>query len=74
MKTKQIKLTYSKKEKDLLFNYPDNAGKGMMGIFFDMCTITGHRMDWGKTLQEALESHGYDYTTLKITCNKKTEF
>lgn len=69
---KQVKLIYSKKEKDLLFSYPDNADKSLMGIFFDMCTITGHRMDWGQTLKEALESRGYDYTSLKITCDKKT--
>lgn len=66
----QIKLVWSKKENDWLFSYPNNAGKSMMGIFFDLIKITGHRMDWGETLEKKLRDRGYDPTTLKITCDK----
>lgn len=65
-----IKLRWSKKEKDWLFSWIDNSGKGLMGVFFDMIKISGHRMDWKKELKTMLEEHGYDYTTLKITVKK----
>jgi len=70
---KKIELRWSKRERDWLFNYPDNAGCTMMGVFFDMVKTTGHRTDWQQELKKMLEERGYDYTTLKITCQKKEE-
>lgn len=67
---KQIKLKYSKREKDYIFNYPDNAGCLLMGVFFDILKTNGHRIDWQQDLKDMLTEHGYDYKTLKITCNK----
>lgn len=69
-KQKEIKLTWSKKENDWLFNYSDNAGCSLMGVFFDILTISGHRMDWKEDLITKLTKNGYDYKTLKITCKK----
>lgn len=70
MANKKIQLRWSKKENDWLFNYPDNAGKSMMGVFFDMVKTTGHRTDWEQGLMTMLTERGYDYRTLRITCDK----
>jgi hypothetical protein len=67
---KQIKLIWSKREKDWKFYYPDNSGRALRGVFFDMVKTTGHRTDWQKELAEMLRSHGYDPSTLKITCKR----
>ncbi len=66
----KIKLFWSKRNKDWTFNYPDNAGKTLMGIFFEMVKTTGHRCDFKRELKDMLNDHGYDYKTLKITCDK----
>lgn len=68
----QIKLFWSKTDKDWKFSYPDREGRALMGPFFDMIKTTGHRTDWLKELSEMLKEHGYDPTTLKITCKKAT--
>lgn len=70
MKKKQIKLRWSKKENDWLFNAPDDAGHTMAGVFFEMTKTTGHRVDWQEGLMTMLAERGYDYRTLKITCDK----
>lgn len=70
MKKKQIKLRWSKRERDWLFDYPDLAGKSLMGVFFEMMKTTGHRIDWQEDLKSMLAEKGYDYQTLKITCDK----
>ena len=70
MKKKQIKLIYSKKEKDWLFNFPDNEGNSLAGVFFDMVKTTGHRTDWFRDLKIILTEKGYDYKSFKITCDK----
>jgi hypothetical protein len=66
-----IKLKWSKRENDWLFDYPDNNGKSLMGVFFEMTKTTGHRVDWEEDLKTMLTNAGYDYTTLKITVSKK---
>jgi len=66
-----IKLKWSKRENDWIFDYPDNKGESLMGIFFDMMKTTGHRTDWEEDLKTMLTNAGYDYTTLKITVSKK---
>lgn len=71
MENNIIKLRWSKSDKDWKFSYPDRAGRGLMGVFFDLLKTTGHRMDWEKTLEQMLDEHGYDKTTLTITCKKK---
>lgn len=68
----KIKLVWSKKAKDWKFHWPDNAGAHLRGVFFDMVKTTGHRTDWQKELSEMLRDHGYDPTTLQITCKKLT--
>lgn len=70
-KKEKIELKWSNKENDWLFNYPDNAGKSMADVFFDMIKTTGHRTDWKQDLKQMLEERGYDYSTLKITVKKK---
>jgi hypothetical protein len=70
MRNKQIKLRWSIKENDWLFDYPDNDGKSIMGVFFDMVKTTGHRVDWQQELKEMLTERGYDYKSFKITCDK----
>jgi len=69
-KKKQIKLRWSKKENDWQFDYPDNAGSTMTGVFFGMVKTTGHRTDWQEELKAMLTERGYDYRTFKITCDK----
>jgi hypothetical protein len=66
----EIKLFWSKKDKDWKFNYPDRAGKSLMGVFFDLIKTKGHRMDWEIELSDILRAHGYDPTTFEITCKK----
>ena len=66
-----IKLKWSKREKDWVFDYPDNNGKSLMGVFFEMTKTTGHHVDWEENLKTMLTNAGYDYTTLKITVSKK---
>lgn len=70
MKMDKIKLFWSKKEKDWMFKYPDDAGNSLTGVFFEMLKTTGHRMDWEEDLKKMLTDRGYDYTTLTITCKK----
>lgn len=53
-----------------VFNYPDNDGGNLMCVFFDILKTTGHRIDWQKGLKDILTEHGYDYKTLKNTCDK----
>jgi hypothetical protein len=67
----KIKLKWSKKENDWIFDYPDNKGKSLMGVFFDMMKTSGNRTDWEDDLKTMLTNAGYDYTTLKITVSKK---
>lgn len=73
MAKKKIELKWSKRENDWVFHYPDNAGKSMMGVLFDMVKISGHRMDWETDLKTMLEERGYDYKSLRIFINKKEE-
>lgn len=70
MKKEKIKLSWSKKENDWVFDYPDNSGHTMAGVLFEMIKTTGHRIDWEEDLMTMLSERGYDYKTLKITCNK----
>lgn len=70
MTKEKIQLRWSKREKDWLFKYPDNAGNTMMGVFFDMVKTTGHRTDWEEDLITMLTERGYDHKTFKITCDK----
>ena len=70
MAKKKIQLRWSKKERNWLFSYPDDAGKSMMGVFFDMVKATGRRTDWEQGLMTMLAERGYDYRTLRITCDK----
>lgn len=69
-KKDRIRLVWSKLEKDWRFSYPDNAGHSLAGVFFDMVKTTGHRVDWRDDLKNMLANHGYDFQTLKITCDK----
>jgi len=71
MNKKQIKLRWSKRENDWLFDGPDTKGHTMAGVFFDMVKTTGYRIDWEEELIKMLTDRGYDYKTLKITCDKK---
>lgn len=91
-----FRLRWSKKENDWLFEYNDNAGKTLMGLFFEMLKIEKN-IDWLKhkwvsgnyelnppepghyidipenkrdTLIKQLTERGFDYKTLRITCNK----
>jgi hypothetical protein len=80
----QFKLNWSKKEKDWLFHYPDDAGRSCMGLFFEMLKIEDNisfimnefkngalkKKAKPQTLKEFLTERGYDYKTLKITCDK----
>lgn len=66
----QIKLYWSKREKDWTFSYPDNSGHSIMGVFFDMLKVDEHRTTWDENLKKMLTDRGYDYTTLKMTCKK----
>lgn len=70
MKKKQIKLRWSKKEKDWLFDSHDEEGYLLAGVFFGMIKTTGHRTDWQESLISILTEKGYDYKTFKITCDK----
>lgn len=45
----------------------------MMGVFFEMVKTTGHRTDFKEGLMTMLAERGYDYRTLKITCDKLTD-
>jgi hypothetical protein len=77
----EVKLFWTEKEKDWNFKYPDNAGGSMAGLFFDMLKIEEnikflqpnilHPKDIPPTLIQFLEERGYDYTTLKLTIQKK---
>lgn len=65
-----VKLSWSKREKDWIFDFPDWLGRGLSGPFFDMTKTTGHRTDWERDLKTMLTDHGYDYKTFKITVEK----
>jgi hypothetical protein len=45
----QIKLRWSKKEKDWIFNAPDNSGYTMAGVLFDMLKQQDTELIGGKT-------------------------
>jgi hypothetical protein len=66
----KIKLTWSKQDEDWKVSYPDNAGRSLMGVLFEMTKTTGHRVDWEQDLIKMLTDRGFDYTTFTITCNK----
>jgi hypothetical protein len=70
MRKNRIELKWSKKENDWVFNYPDNMGSTMMGVFFDMVKTSGHKTDWEQGLITMLAERGYDYRTFKIVCDK----
>ena len=72
MRKQKIELKWSKRKKDWEFHWSDNSGKSMMGVFFDMIKVNGHRMDWEEDLEKMLTERGYDYKSLKISCNKLT--
>lgn len=71
---KKVKLAWSKKENDWKFDYPDNAGSSLAQVFFSMIryrTLSGlYISEQQKEFKKLLEERGYDYTTLKITCEK----
>jgi len=66
----KLTLKWSKREKDWLCNYPDNAGSSLMGVLFDMTNVNKHRTQYDQDLKTMLTEHGYDYTTFKITVDK----
>ncbi len=80
MKTEKIKLSWSKKEDDWQFHYPDRMGNRLTGLFFEMLKIEENIrflqpniLDPDRkppTLKQMLTESGYDYKTLKITCEK----
>jgi hypothetical protein len=47
MSAQGFRLRWSKRENDWLFEYNDNAGKSLMGLFFDMLRIEKN-IDWIK--------------------------
>jgi hypothetical protein len=67
---KQVKLRWSTKENDWIAKYPDNAGKSLVGILFDMLKTEGHRINWEEDLKTILQDRGYDYKTFTITVKK----
>ena len=71
MRTKETHLRWSVKENDWTFKYPDNKGKSLATIFFDMLKVENNLpfVD-GKTLKELLTERGYDYKSFKITVDK----
>lgn len=73
MRRKQVKLKWSKREKDWLFDWPDNAGATLAGVFFGMTQTTGHRTDWQEDLKKMLTDRGYDYKSFRIICDKLPE-
>lgn len=73
MKKKRITLKWGNKEDDWKFEWPDNNGKSLMGVFFDMIKTTGHRVDWQENLAKMLHERGYDYKTLKLTVDRYDE-
>lgn len=82
----KIRLYWSKKENDWMMYYPDLAGKSLLGVFFEMLKVEENisflkyepRIENGERvlrenpqdLKQLLTERGYDYRTLKITCEK----
>ena len=62
---KKLLITWSKKEKDLVFHYEDHAYNGQLLH----CFVNVIEYD-GQTLRQALEERGYDITTLKFSIKK----
>lgn len=69
MKNK-IQLRYSVREKDWVFDYPDDSGWSLAGVFFEMTKTIGHKIDWQQEFKQMLTERGYDYKTFQITCKK----
>lgn len=84
MHKNKIVLKWSKKENDWEFHYPDRAGNTLTGLFFEMLKIEenipfirdefkdGQLMKRINPidLKTMLTERGYDYKTLRITCEK----
>jgi hypothetical protein len=62
----ELRIDWSKKEKDLLFHSMSSPDGHLMHVF------THYVQFDGKTLRQALEERGYDITTLKFSIRKKT--
>lgn len=77
----KLTLKWSKKEKDWVCDYPDNAGKNISGGLFVMIRKYEDFMsvDWqGKPtdyigFRETLDKMGYDPDSFKITVKKKKQ-
>jgi hypothetical protein len=77
----KVSLKWSKKENDWLMKYPNNAGKGVGGTFFNMIRKLEEFMskDWeGKptgftSLRQYLGDSGFDPDTFTISVQVKTD-
>ncbi len=70
--TKKSKLSarWSKREKDILINYPRSVDGHLMHYFLTACYIKGGDGSLGNNMLEELKLRGYDITTLKFSIER----
>lgn len=65
---KKLRITWSKREKDLMFHYPNRPDGHLMH------TLISHTRINDKTLREELIARGYDITTLKFSIERRADY
>lgn len=63
MKAPELRMAWSKKERDWMIHYPRRADGHLLWGAFKHDRLLG-----GKTLLEELAARGYDTRTLRISC------
>jgi len=70
-KTKTLYVRWSKKEQDLLYNYPRKSDAGALIDYFERLENSATCDGKLRTMRKELEARGYDITTLKFSIKRK---
>lgn len=66
---KKLTIKWSKREKDLMFNYPSKPDGHLMHNAFSYTPTSS-----GKSLIEELTARGYDITTIKFSIERRADY
>lgn len=65
---KVLRVSWSKRERDIVFHSPASADGYMMHVLLHHTNIV-----YNRTFREELEARGYDITTLKFIIERKSD-
>lgn len=72
-KQNTLYVRWSKREKDLLYNYPRKSDAGILINYFEQLESSATCDGKVRNMRQELEARGYDLTTLKFSIKRKKQ-